>query len=116
MKKYEHLVTFIKEKQFPVVNLGYLKPGQVTSQVRTRTGKKFSPYDHQLCYRHFHVRPQGGATDPTSTDTRYCVYDAAHGDYVYKPEWIEFLVETLLNPDFLGMLRSAKKQSQLVNA
>lgn len=115
MKKYEHLVTFIKEKQVPIVNLGYLKPGQVTRQVSARTGKKFNSYDHQLCHRHFHVRPQGGATDPTSTDTRYCVYDDAHGDYVYKPEWVEFLIKNLSNSDFLVVLRTAKKQSQIVN-
>jgi len=112
MKKYEHLVTFIKEKQIPVVNLGYLRPGQVTRQVSNRLGKKFSFYDHQLCYRHFNVRPHGGAVDPTSTDARYCVYDAAHGDYVFKPEWIEFLVENLSNADFLEDLRMVKQRER----
>jgi Domain of unknown function (DUF3644) len=115
MKKYEHLVTFIKEKQVPVVNLGYLKPGQVTLQVSSRTGKKFTPYDHQLCYRYFHVRPQRGTADPTSTDTRYCVYDAAHRDYVYKPEWVEFLVKNLSNPDFHTELYNSRKRQQMLN-
>jgi hypothetical protein len=114
MKKYEHLVTFIKEKQVPVVNLGYLKPGQVTSQVSTLTGKKFTPYDHQLCYRYFHVRPQRGAADPASTDTRYCIYDAAHQDYVYKPEWVEFLVKNLSDPNFHSELHSSKKRPQTI--
>ncbi|MFH2056223.1 MAG: DUF3644 domain-containing protein [bacterium] len=108
MKKYEHLVTFIKEKQVPVVNLGYLRPTQVIKEITERTGKKFSHYDHQLCFRHFHVRPKTGAEDPTFTDARYCFYDEVHKDYVYKPDWIEFLIQQLRKPSFLGDLYNSK--------
>jgi hypothetical protein len=108
MKKYEHLVTFIKEKQIPAVNLGYLKPTQVINEVAKRIGHKFSHHDHQLCFRYFHVRPKGGAKNPASTDTRYCIYDEVHKDYVYKPDWIEFLIEQLKQPNFLDDLYNSK--------
>jgi hypothetical protein len=32
------------------------------------------------------------------TDARYCVYDAAHGDYVYTDAWIEKLTGDLADP------------------
>lgn len=108
MKKYEHLVTFIQEKQIPVVNLGYLKPTQVINEIATHIGQKFSHYDHQLCYRHFHVRPRKGAKDPASTDIRYCVYDEVHRDYVYKPEWVKFLIGQLAQASFLDDLYDSK--------
>lgn len=108
MKKYDHLVTFIKEKQIPVVNLGYLKPTQVINKIAAHLGHKFSHYDHQLCFRHFHVRPRKGAKDPAFTDTRYCVYDEVHKDYVYKPEWVEFLIKQLAQPSFLDNLYDSK--------
>jgi hypothetical protein len=110
MKKYEHLVTFIKEKQIPVANLGYLRPGEVHQQVSERTKQKFGQYEHCLCYKHFHIRPARNAPDPTSTDARYCIYDHVHKDYVYKPEWVEFLVAKIGEPGFLPMLRESQKK------
>ncbi len=107
MKKYEHLVTFIKEKQIPVANLGYLKSGEVIKEVSREIGTRFSHYDHKLCYQYFHARPPARATDPTSTDPRHCIYDDAHRDYVYKPEWVAFLLTMLnKNTDLLDRLRT----------
>jgi len=102
----KHLVTFIKEKQIPVANLGYLKSGEVIKEVSKAYGIKFSHYDHKLCYQHYHARPQARASDPAATDPRHCIYDAAHRDYVYKPEWIAFLVEQMKNPELLSQLRT----------
>ena len=95
MQKYEKVVAMIKEKQVPVANLGLLKPGQVVQQVQKRLGRKFNQYHHMQSYRHFNVRPAKGAGDPTSCDSRYCVYDHMHKDYGYKAEWVDFLVEQL---------------------
>ena len=105
MRKYEHLVTFIKEKQVPVANLGYLKAGEVIKEVSRQRGNRFNHYDHKLCYQHFHARPTGKASDPAATNSRYCIYDATHRDYVYKPEWVEFLVEQMERQDLLNHLR-----------
>ena len=106
MKKYEHLVTFIKEKQIPVANLGYFKAGNVIQQVSKRMDIKFGHYEHRLCYSHFHVRPPNRASDPVSTDVRYCIYDDVHKDYVYKPEWVDFLTGKVADSDFLEKLRA----------
>lgn len=114
MKKYEHLVTFIKEKQVAVANLGYHKSGEIIREVSKASGVKFSHYDHKLCYQHFHVRPPAKATDPAATDQRYCIYDDAHRDYVYKPEWIAFLIAQVKKPEFLSQLRAQARATQSV--
>lgn len=98
MAKYEKVVAMIKEKQVPVANLGLLKPGEVVRQVHRRIGKHFTMHTHVQCYRHFNARPAKRAADPTACDPRYCVYDHMHGDYGYKPAWVEFLVEKLADP------------------
>lgn len=79
--------------------------GSITA---ARIGQKFSHYDHQLCFRHFNVRPKKGNNNPASTDTRYCIYDDVHKDYVYKPEWVEFLIKQLAQPSFLDGLYNSK--------
>jgi len=105
MEKYEHLVTFIKEKQIPVANLGYLKAGDVVRQVNQRSSKRFTHFTHMLCYTYFQVRPKGLSTNPSATNVKYCIYDAVHRDYVYKPEWVDFLCEKLKDGDFISNLR-----------
>lgn len=112
MKKYEHLVTFIKEKQIPVANLGYLKASNVVKQVAGQIQKKFGHFEHKLCYDFFHVRPPKKTADPMSTDIRYCIFDDVHKDYVYKPEWVQFLVGELANSNLLQRLRELSKNSQ----
>jgi len=33
------------------------------------------------------------------TDARYCVWDDAHGDYVFTDAWIRHLIDELRDPD-----------------
>ena len=33
--------------------------------------------------------------DPDVTDSRYCIYDAVHNDYVYTQAWIDKLIAEL---------------------
>lgn len=110
MKKYEHLVTFIKERKVPVANLGYLKSGEVIGRVAKHINAKFSHYDHKLCYLHFGVRPSREAPDPAVTKPAFCIYDQAHDDYVYTPEWTDYLVKALKDTDLLTKLRQRAKQ------
>ena len=111
MKRYEKIVAMIKPKEVRVANLGFLKAGQVAAKVSTRLGKRFTTYDHQLCYQHFNVRPRGGSTDPASCDTRYCQYDDLHKDYAYDPAWVDFLADKLSNAETYAMIITKNKRT-----
>ncbi len=98
MREYEKIVALIKPKEVRVVNLDLMKPGQVVAKVAAQLGKTFKMHHHTLCYKHFNARPPKGADDPKACDTRYCIYDAAHKDYLYTQEWGTHLVKGLSDP------------------
>jgi len=98
MRNYEKVVAMIKPKEVPVVNRGRLRPTQVVKQVAAKLAKRFTTYDHKLCYEHFKTRPPGGAPDPSACNPQFCVYDGLHKDYCYKAEWVDFLAQKLGDP------------------
>lgn len=116
MKEYERIVALIKPKEVPVANLGLLKPTEVAKRVAEALGKPFNASHHHVaCYRHFNVRPGKGAPDPKACDTRYCVYDAAHRDYLYTQGWVDHLVKSLSDSatyDFLFAKKSVVPQTE----
>ena len=81
MRNYEKVVAMIKPKEVQVANLGLLKATQVAQQVAAKLGKRFTTYDHKLCYEHFKIRPTRGAPDPSACNPQFCVYDDLHKDY-----------------------------------
>jgi Protein of unknown function (DUF3644) len=93
-------ITFIKEKTIPIVNLGLLKPGAVVRAVNAKLGgiSKVSQALHTQCWRFFHVRPPSEDPHPENCDLRYCYFDAAHRDYLYRDAWVELLAKELSNP------------------
>ena len=95
MRNYEKVVAMIKPKEVQVANLGLLKATQVAQQVAAKLGKRFTTYDHKLCYEHFKTRPPGGSLDPSACNPQFCVYDDLHKDYCYTPQWVDFLGERL---------------------
>ena len=95
MRQYEKVVAMIKPKEVQIANRGLLKATQVANQVATKLGKRFSHYDHKLCYEHFKIRPTGRAPDPSACNPQFCVYDDLHKDYGYTPQWVDFLGERL---------------------
>jgi Protein of unknown function (DUF3644) len=115
MRQYERVVAMIKPKELQIANLGLLKPTQVLDQVRTQLGKPFSHYDHKLCYEHFKIRPPGGSPDPTSCNAQFCVYDALHKDYCYKPEWVAFLAAKLADSAISEIILRKKKATKNVS-
>lgn len=106
----EKLAAIIKYKHVGVVNAGFLKPGAVVKAVQAglgnpmieRNGKlvpKFNSDTHTRCWRHYKARPRTGAKKPEQTIQKYCAYDNAHGDYLYTPEWVKFLIEKMGNEE-----------------
>lgn len=92
---FEQITVIIKDKKVKVegANVRRLKPSEAVAQIN----HKFSGFEvtmnlHVVLYKLFQIRPKNGADDPFETNTKYCLYDEPHGDYVYQPEWIDFVV------------------------
>jgi len=97
MEEYERVTALIKEKtvEIPVLNKGLMKASQVARAVQARIPFRFSTNNHAKAWQHYRVRPPKGATDPGNTETRYCLYDELHRDYLYTQGWVDFLSQEL---------------------
>ena len=86
-----------KVRHEPVQYLNWHRPKDV---VRKLAGvvPGFSMNSHTEAWRRHGVRPHADAPDPAATDPRYCIYDCAHGDYLYSDAWAEKLVAELNPP------------------
>jgi hypothetical protein len=95
-----------KEKIVPIANADRYKPKAVVELVQGELIKKglknpkkiFSMHVHTEFWKKHKVRPPHGSTSPEKTETRYCVYDNAHRDYVYLQEWVDLIVKELTAP------------------
>lgn len=120
MKNYERIVGIINEKVKPISNSGYLRAKEVSNLVENELKKtygdkfKFSySAHHHICCMYFKVRPKKDDPNPEKTNPNFCVYDAAHRDYVYTKAWVDFLVKNLSNREELTkILPTLKSQIQ----
>jgi hypothetical protein len=106
------VITKEKHVEVPVINAGYLKPGQVVDEIEKHlksqpiwrdlkaTSRKFSQDTHRRCFRYFDVRPSKGSTNPAMTKKEFCCYDSAHRDYLYTEKWVEHLKRRLIDLSF----------------
>lgn len=98
LERLEKLNILIKEKHIPIANLDLYKPKQVVTNVQLKILYKLSVAGHTAAWKYFKVRPAPGAAKPEITDSKYCVYDAAHKDYLYTESWIDKLIKELADP------------------
>ncbi|HFD87444.1 MAG TPA: DUF3644 domain-containing protein [Gammaproteobacteria bacterium] len=99
LERVERLNVLIKEKHIPIANIDLYKPGQVVAELQARVPFVVTMATHTAAWRQFGVRPRYGEQHPERTRSEYCVFDPAHGDYLYTKVWIERLAEELSNPD-----------------
>lgn len=99
LERLEKLNVLIREKRIPIANLDLLKPKAVVEAVQERIPYRMTMTAHVDAWRYFGVRPSGGDAHPERTRTEYCVYDGAHGDYLYTNTWVEKLVHELGDPN-----------------
>jgi len=101
LERLEKLNVLIKERQIPVANVNLYKPGQVVDKIKPMLSHNFSVADHTGAWQHFEVRPPSGSAKPDVTDSRYCVYDVAHKDYLYTQAWVDKLARAVADPSDL---------------
>ena len=82
----------IREQIRPVANAGLLKPTAVVTEVANRIPFKFNMYHFTQAWKELRCRPPSGDNHPSRTDEKYCVFDVAHGDYLYTPAFVEKIV------------------------
>lgn len=96
LDRLSKLNVLIKEKHIPIANLGLLRPKHVVREVSAKRPQvKFTMGSHTESWKKFKVRPGSSSKSPEKTDSRYCVYDRAHGDYLYTDAWVKLLVREL---------------------
>lgn len=99
-KNYDKVTALIKDKvvRIEVINPGKLKPTKVIINVSKSVDFKFTHHDHKCILSIFNIRPYkmpSGEGNPFETNTKYCHYDEAHGDYLYNEDWVNFLVRNI---------------------
>lgn len=82
------------------------KPNQVTELVDERSHKHFTSRNHTQAWRKLNVRPRNNANRPDNTNKDYCIYHAAHKDYTYSEEWVEFLIKEISTDEGYDAIRS----------
>jgi len=95
LERLEKLNVLIREKHIPIANLNLRKPGQVVADLKQRVPYHVTMGTHTMAWKYFQVRPPSGADHPERTRPEYCVYDPAHGDYLYTAAWVEKLIRDL---------------------
>jgi hypothetical protein len=116
MKNYEKITTIIHEKHPSVSNKGLLKAGEVAKRVKKEINKhyglnlKFHPNNHLKCCEYYQIRPKKGDKNKEETKTNFCKYDAAHDDYLYTEDWVNYLIKELKNEQiFVSLFPNRKK-------
>ncbi|MBS9535094.1 DUF3644 domain-containing protein [Mycobacterium sp. M1] len=82
-----------KTKTQSVANADKLKPGQIAQRVEDAILFRFRPYEMSCFWRKHGVRPPAGDVDPKNTKSEWCVYDTAHGDYLYTEACAKWLIK-----------------------
>ena len=95
---YERLTAIIKDKIViqSVSNANLLKPTSVIKEVESRTGININPSNHSLLWKAFGIRPSNNSSAKFDTNEKYCIFDEPHKDYLYTPEWVDFVSDLIL--------------------
>lgn len=99
-KAYEELEksgrVILREKFRPVSNSSLMRPKVVSEEIQKQIPFLFRPStEFPRVWKSLKLRPGAGAKGAAAakTDERYCIYDEAHGDYVYTPACVAMVVD-----------------------
>lgn len=99
---YSRLCTMIKDKIVVqrVSNATLLKPSAVITAINDKCSTMLNLSNHTYLWKAFSVRPLNDSDSKFETIDKYCVYDEPHNDYLYTEDWVEFIVNLILNQGF----------------
>jgi hypothetical protein len=86
----------LRDKAVEVSNAGWMLPGVAAKVVAEQLGQKFMTSDFVKAWKHFNVRPPTDvpAIERGKTQTLYCRYDPAFGNYIYSQNFVDLVTET----------------------
>lgn len=92
---YNLVETIIKDKivMKEALNSNVLKPSKVVEKVNQSVNFDFKVATHTALWNVFGIRPNKASDDVFDTNTKYCIYDEAHEDYVYQEAWVNFIIK-----------------------
>jgi hypothetical protein len=82
----------IREQERQVSNLNNLKPTPTARAVEAKIPFKFRVHHLARAWKKENVRPPEGDPHPERTKQDLCIYDKAHGDYLYTSAYVDRLV------------------------
>lgn len=94
-ENYEKITTIIKDKVVKVeaINVGKLRATDLINEVNEKCINKINQFDHKCLYFIFSIRPVGkNIQSPFDTNTKYCLYDEVHNDYIYSDDWSQYII------------------------
>ena len=83
-----------------VSNATLLKPSAVITAINDKCSTMLNLSNHTYLWKAFSVRPLNDSDSKFETIDKYCVYDEPHNDYLYTEDWVEFIVNLILNQGF----------------
>ena len=119
--KYKELLGVLtkdKTKKVETANLERYLPGKVVKLVNKNKLKyEFKLHLNTWLCKIFGIRPykKDGvqAPDPFETNTKYCLYDEAHNNYVYTKNWVNFIPKIIKKLDVNQLKKLANKGRSL---
>jgi hypothetical protein len=93
--RYTYQLSFTprRERLRSVAALDLLRPGVASREIEQRIPFRFSVYaEFPSAWHRLQCRPPARDPNPERTLEQYCVYDVAHGDYLYTQDFVEKVV------------------------
>lgn len=101
-ENYSKITTIIKDKiiKQPVSNANLLKPSKVINAVKEQTHISLNQSNHTNLWKSFKVRPSNSSESKFETISKFCVFDEPHNDYLYTQDWVDFIINLIVNYGF----------------
>ncbi len=106
----------IKERLRNVAGADELSPKQVVAAVQARIPYRFTSDDFHRAWKALKVRPPSKDPHPERTDEKYCTYYKRHGDYGYRPAYVEKLVWECSTVEGYGRLTGKQAKDKVTGA
>lgn len=122
-KNIDRIAALVKTKleKVPVRNPDLMLPKDVFNEVQRRLGDPkvmsggrvidlFNSGTHTRCWKRYKVRPKSNSSDPSKTQTDYCVYDETFDQHMYTKNWVDFLVDKMSDEEeYQSLFKSTRE-------